>query len=154
VVSLLAGSVDIFRAVLPQLFLFGMLLTLLLALLHFGERSLVRNKTSDQTHEPVNLASALPLILCFIAFAGYWLPWARSPRIMFFYHFFPPMTFFYPLIGYVLYRMYEYSHKGRVIVLIYCAIVLLSFCYFYPHVTGWLMPVPQREAYFWLNSWK
>ncbi len=136
--------------VLPQVMLFGMLLYVFLVGVQLFD--LVFTKLPK---EQAMLKKVMPLFVIFIAFAGLWLPWARSPRIMFFYHFFPPMTFFYPLMAYALYSIYtKWKKYGRIAVFVYLGLVLVTFVYFYPHVTGVLVPEMTRENYYWLPSWK
>jgi dolichyl-phosphate-mannose--protein O-mannosyl transferase len=135
-------------AVVPQIMLFGMLLLLFLSVVNMLDFAF------SKTHTVEIKRYFVPLVLCLLLFSSLWLPWARSPRIMFFYHFFPPMTFMYPLIAYALYTIAKKSLTWRYAVFAYLFIVALSFTYFYPHVTGELMPSAQREAYFWLSSWK
>lgn len=134
----------------PQIMLFGMLLYVFLVGVNMIE--LLFSKSSE---EKLSLKRAIPLFIFFLGFAGLWLPWARSPRIMFFYHFFPPMTFFYPLLAYALYAVAKkWPNKGRTAVFIYLGLVIVTFVYLYPHVTGKLVPDKQRESYYLLPSWK
>ncbi|MDQ3098950.1 MAG: phospholipid carrier-dependent glycosyltransferase [bacterium] len=136
--------------IVPQIMLFGMLLYVFLVSVHLID--LLFAKDSENKSQ---LKKMMPLFVIFLAFAGFWLPWARSPRIMFFYHFFPPMSFFYPLLAFAIYTVYTKWHKnGRTAVYIYLAVILVTFVYFYPHVTGTLISEAQRESYYWLPSWK
>ncbi len=135
---------------LPQIMLFGMLLYVFLVGVHLIE--LLFAKADDDKRL---LKKVVPLFIFFLAFAGLWLPWARSPRIMFFYHFFPPVTFFYPLLAFALYTIAKkLKGTGRTAVFVYMALIVLTFGYLYPHVTGMLVPEKQRENYYWLPSWK
>jgi dolichyl-phosphate-mannose--protein O-mannosyl transferase len=156
-----AGIVS--QAFLPQLLLFSFLLIIFVIFLRLADRAsgFIKNKNEDSVKDldqiSVPLQSAIPLFLTLLIFAGYWLPWARSPRIMFFYHFFPPMTFFYPILGYILYRLFKrskYNKASKFMFWGYLFIVLMSFVYFYPHVTGVLLPDQIRDQYFWLPSWR
>jgi len=148
------------QSLLPQLILFSMLLVLFIVFLELAEKAYYLSKhkkqelTSKDSEQLIPLKSALPLFLCLLIFSGYWLPWARSPRIMFFYHFFPPVTFFYPLLGYALYKVYQDIRVKKYLFWGYIAVVILSFVYFYPHVTGMQISDIHREQYFWLSSWK
>jgi dolichyl-phosphate-mannose--protein O-mannosyl transferase len=134
--------------VVPQIMLFGMLLLLFLTVINLLEYIF------SKTHEEDRKQYFIPLILCLLLFCSLWLPWARSPRIMFFYHFFPPMTFFYPLLAFVLYRLFTRGKSWRNVVIAYLCVVAVVFVYFFPHVTGEPVPSSQRESYFWLGSWK
>ncbi len=154
-----AYAARVMQAVLPQIFLFSLLLALFLVFVQLADSFITHIKAENNEkksiwHNFVLWKDVVPIVLCLVAFAGYWLPWARSPRIMFFYHFFPPVAFFYPLLAYCLYRIFSYSKTGRHVALIYCSIVVVSFAYFYPHVTGWQLPEPTREQYYWFTSWK
>jgi dolichyl-phosphate-mannose--protein O-mannosyl transferase len=137
-------------AVVPQVMLFGMLLLLFLTVIN-----LLDYLFSKEPERKEKFPKAfMPLVLTLFLFCALWLPWARSPRIMFFYHFFPPMTFFYPLFAYVLYKLYMRGGQWRTGVISYLCLVVFFFVYFYPHVTGVLLPENIRESYFWLKSWK
>lgn len=148
--SISAQIGSVVYGVVPQIMLFGMLLYVFLVGINLIDLSLSK-KESDTSA----LKKMLPLFVLFIGFVGFWLPWARSPRIMFFYHFFPPVTFFYPLMAYALYYIAtKWGKRGRMGVYIYLALIVISFIYFYPHVTGMLISEEQREMYYWLPSWK
>jgi dolichyl-phosphate-mannose--protein O-mannosyl transferase len=138
--------------VLPQIILFSMLLGLFLFSAQLLELLFSRNVANEKTEVPVQ--HFIALFLSLLAFSFLWLPWARSPRIMFFYHFLPPVTFFYPLLAFVLFQVYNKSRNGAFIFVVYILLIATSFTYFYPHVTGALVPDKQRENYFWLMSWK
>jgi dolichyl-phosphate-mannose--protein O-mannosyl transferase len=147
------------QVVVPQIILFSMILALFLIVVQMIDGFMSKKSTEEPIPKSVwdhlvDHKDALAVTLCFLAFCGYWLPWARSPRIMFFYHFFPPVTFFYPLLAYCLYRVARYSENGKKIVVGYCLVIVLSFAYFYPHVTGWQVPEIQRENLEILKSWK
>jgi len=157
--SMSIRAAQVFQGVLPQFILFTMLLLLFLILVRVADHYLSKKQQTEVEDGSlrkhfIDMKDAIPLLLCLIAFCSYWLPWARSPRIMFFYHFFPPVTFFYPLLAYVLYRIATHSKRGKYVIIVYCVLVATSFAYFYPHVTGWQVPENVREQYFWLKSWK
>jgi dolichyl-phosphate-mannose--protein O-mannosyl transferase len=142
------------QAVLPQIILFAMLLFLFLLVANLFEVLLSKKEPEEEHLKKQHLSYFIGVFICLLAFSGLWLPWARSPRIMFFYHFLPPVTFFYPVLAYALFRYYKKSNMHAFFVVVYLILVVTSFVYFYPHVTGALVPEAQRELYNWLPSWK
>ena len=87
------------------------------------------------------------LLLVLGAYLGLFMPWALSPRIMFFYHYFPAVPFLSILIGFVLY-------KNKKAVLPFLALTLVLFIYFYPHWAGLSVPVWLDHSYYWLPGWR
>lgn len=77
----------------------------------------------------------------------FFLPWAASPRIMFFYHYLPAVPFLALIIGYTL--------KQEVKALkVFIVVALITFIYFYPHWTGIMIPSWLSDTYYWLPSWR
>lgn len=136
----------------PKLMLFSFLLGIILVLVNILENAFLSFKQNDFAKKYLN--KALPLFFLMLAFCAFWLPWFRSPRIMFFYHFFPPATFFYPLLGYFIFWLYNRSNESRRYAIGIMSVIVISFVYFYPHVTGILVPEWWRDQYYWLSGWK
>lgn len=82
-----------------------------------------------------------------IAYAGLFMPWAFSPRIMFLYHYFPAVPFLCISLAYCLCR----SPKLIIPFLILAGVVFL---YFFPRLTGLPVPLWLNESYYWLPSWR
>lgn len=78
----------------------------------------------------------------------FFVPWAASPRIMFFYHYLPSLPFLAIATGYVLRRS---SRKFTLGVFTLC---LLVFIYFYPHWAGLQIPLWLDRSYYWFSSWR
>lgn len=77
----------------------------------------------------------------------FFVPWAASPRIMFLYHYLPSIPFMCMAIAYFLRR----NAKAAVPFIL---IALLSFVYFYPHLTGMQIPLWLDKSYYWMSSWR
>ena len=95
------------------------------------------------------------LIFAVLSVFAYWLPWAFSPRkIVFLYHFLPSLIFLLLVITYFLNELWNYSKRGKVLVIIYFCIAGGMFFYFYPVLAA----VPMRELdidrYMWLSTWR
>ncbi|MDQ3239404.1 MAG: phospholipid carrier-dependent glycosyltransferase [bacterium] len=138
--------------IVPQIILFVMLIGLFLMTVKILE--ILFSKDYKKLREKVSIPFLIAIFISMLAFSGFWLPWSRSPRIMFFYHFFPPVTFIYPVIAYCLYAGFKKSKQSQKAVMVYLGLVVISFIYFYPHVTGMLLPEWQREQFIWIQSWK
>ncbi|MDD4890455.1 MAG: phospholipid carrier-dependent glycosyltransferase, partial [Phycisphaerae bacterium] len=91
--------------------------------------------------------------------AGYlimWLPWALSPRLMFFYHYLPAVPLLCVASGLLLAR---WLADGRLAVrLAAWAVVALAvawFVFFFPHMTAISLPRSWSDAaYYWIGSWR
>ncbi len=86
---------------------------------------------------------------------AYWLPWALSPRkLVFLYHFLPSLPFFLLIIAYFLNLIWEKFRYGKVFVILYLAVALGMFIYFYPILAAIPVSNTSIEGYFWLRAWR
>jgi len=74
-----------------------------------------------------------------------WVPWMRSPRMLFEYHFFPNLAIIV-LCNVVLFSrvLRRFAHPNRMLA-VYSALVVAVFAYFYPVVTG--TPIGYQQWY-------
>lgn len=77
----------------------------------------------------------------------FFVPWAVSPRIMFYYHYLPSIVFASIISAYLL-RVYK---KLTIPVLV---VFFLFFIYFFPHWTGIEIPLWLDNSYYWVRSWR
>jgi dolichyl-phosphate-mannose--protein O-mannosyl transferase len=84
--------------------------------------------------------------LIVFAFLIFFVSWAVSPRIMFYYHFLPSTAFLTIILGYVATR----TKLTKYMLLV----ALIVFIYFYPHWTGLQIPQSLDNSYYWLESWR
>jgi Gpi18-like mannosyltransferase/predicted membrane-bound dolichyl-phosphate-mannose-protein mannosyltransferase len=101
--------------------------------------------------------------LLFAAYLWHWLPWARSPRLEFEYHFYPNLAMIVLCNAIVLQRIWHwradepgftpYLTWPRVGVLAYCLIVVAAFFFFLPVLSAWPMKWDAWHARMWLNHW-
>lgn len=77
----------------------------------------------------------------------FFVPWIASPRVMFLYHYLPSVPFLSIAIAYVL-------RRNRRILLLYIAIAVILFIYFYPHWTDIQIPLWLDKSYYWITSWR
>ncbi|MDP1710019.1 MAG: glycosyltransferase family 39 protein [bacterium] len=84
------------------------------------------------------------IVFCYLIF---FVPWALSPRIMFFYHYLPSVPFLAIATGYVL-------RRNPKLILGYLFIGLLVFIYFYSHWAGLQVPLWLDRSYYWISSWR
>jgi C-terminal four TMM region of protein-O-mannosyltransferase len=75
-------------------------------------------------------------VLLALTYAFQWVPWMRSPRMLFEYHFFPNLAVIV-LCNTVLFThlVRRIAHPERALA-VYCALVVAVFAYFYPVVTA------------------
>ncbi|MFC1627302.1 phospholipid carrier-dependent glycosyltransferase [Patescibacteria group bacterium] len=84
-----------------------------------------------------------PLISYFLLF----LPFAFSPRIMFFHHYLPALPLFCLILAQTIYK-----HKK--LVRPYLLFTLFLFLFFYPISTAIPIPKDLLKFWFWLPTWK
>lgn len=88
-----------------------------------------------------------------------WLPWARSPRLAFAYHFYVDIPITCLCIAIVMQRVLQSSKEsanqwfGRAIVGLYFAAVLVAFVYFYPELAAVAIPYDSWHSRLWMDSW-
>jgi dolichyl-phosphate-mannose--protein O-mannosyl transferase len=97
--------------------------------------------------------------LLVLAYLFQWLPWARSPRITFAYHFYVDIPLIVLCNVIVLQRIWNWQYTeswarlaARVAVGAYCAAVVLAFIWFYPILAGTPVPWNSWNARMWLGS--
>lgn len=99
--------------------------------------------------------------LLILAYLLQWLPWARSPRITFAYHFYVDVPIIVLCNVIVLQRIWNWQFAdgrsrlyGRIGVCAYVAAVVAAFVWFYPILAGIPIPWNQWDARMWLhNRW-
>jgi dolichyl-phosphate-mannose--protein O-mannosyl transferase len=95
------------------------------------------------------------LALVLGAFAINWLPWALSPRGMFFYHFLPAVPFLVLLVAYCLTWLWRRPEpKWQRVAGIYVAVVFFSFAFFYTQLAAWPVPEWYAAIHYWLPTWQ
>jgi len=87
------------------------------------------------------------LAIIVLSYFIFFVPWALSPRIMFFYHYLPSLPFLAIATGYVL-------RKQPKLLIGILTIGLLVFIYFYPHWAGLKIPLWLDKSYYWFPSWR
>ncbi len=87
------------------------------------------------------------LLFVLFSYLVFFVPWAASPRIMFYYHYLPATPFLAIIIAVIL-RM------NIKMVLPVIGIFAVFFVYFYPHWTGYTIPYWFDLSYYWFTSWR
>ena len=97
--------------------------------------------------------------LLVLAYLLQWLPWARSPRITFAYHFYVDVPLIVLCNVIVLQRIWNWEYPdrrgrlyGRIAVGAYSAAVVAAFIWFYPILAGTPIPWNQWNERMWLGS--
>src|SRR5581483_2724433 len=97
----------------------------------------------------------LGLALLLAGFAANWLPWAKSPRGLFFYHFLPSVPFLVLLVAYCLVWLWRQRNaRWRKVATIYTAVIFVSFAFFYTQLSAWPVPSWYADIHYWLPSWE
>jgi dolichyl-phosphate-mannose--protein O-mannosyl transferase len=99
--------------------------------------------------------------LLVLAYLMQWLPWARSPRLAWIYHFYVDVPLIILCNVIILQRIWnweytreDYRKLGRAGVCAYAAAVVLAFVWFYPILAGVPLPWDSWHARMWLgNHW-
>ena len=99
--------------------------------------------------------------LLVLAYLFQWLPWARSPRITFAYHFYVNVPLIILCNVIVLQRLWQMQEEGgeariltRAAICAYVAAVVLAFIWFYPILAGVPLPWDMWHARLWLpDKW-
>jgi len=87
------------------------------------------------------------LALVVFSYLVFFVPWAASPRIMFFYHYLPSVPFLAIATGYVLRK------EKRLIIPVF-VVTFLIYLYFYPHWAGLKIPLWYDSSYYIFSSWR
>lgn len=87
-------------------------------------------------------------MLLIVAYLAQWVPWAKTPRIAFAYHFYVDIPIICACLAISLYRI-----RWRWVGWTYVAIAVAAFIYFYPILAAVPIPDTQIEARHWLKSW-
>jgi dolichyl-phosphate-mannose--protein O-mannosyl transferase len=97
--------------------------------------------------------------LLVLAYVLQWLPWAKSPRITFAYHFYVDIPLIVLCNVIILQRLWnwQFGHSegrlyARIAVGAYVAAVVLAFVWFYPILAGTPIPWNQWDARMWLGA--
>ncbi len=93
------------------------------------------------------LLKSRKLGLIIFSYLIFFVPWAVSPRIMFYYHYFPSIVFVSIISAYVL-------RSNKKIIIPVLTIFFVSFVYFLPHYIGLNIPLWLDKSYYWFQSWR
>lgn len=98
--------------------------------------------------------------LLVLAYLLQWLPWSRSPRITFIYHFYVDIPIIILCNILVLQRIWQWGNQtddakvfSRVCVFGYVAAVVAAFAWFYPILAGTPIAWNAWDARMWINRW-
>lgn len=94
----------------------------------------------------------LETVFLLIIMLSLWLPYAFIGRVMFLYHYFPVIPFLMLAIVALLKWITE-KFKTIWVSVIYISIVVILFGWFYPVVSGTVMPETYIDSLKWLATW-
>jgi dolichyl-phosphate-mannose--protein O-mannosyl transferase len=92
------------------------------------------------------------------AYLFQWLPWIRSPRVAFEYHFYPNLAIIVLANAIVLQRIWNVARepgdvRGRYAVAAYALAVVAAFVWFFPLISGWPITYDAFNARIWNQHW-
>lgn len=93
---------------------------------------------------------AFNLIFILLGFLVFWLPWAFSPRIMFFYHFSPSVPFLVLSLAYQMGTEFKNPQRRKYVYILLC-LMLVSFVLLFPFLTGIYLPREFIKLFFATN---
>lgn len=93
---------------------------------------------------------SIHLMIISLGFFAFWLPWAISPRIMFLYHFSPSVPFLSLALGYQLQKI-THDKKGRQLTFALLFLIVFSFIWIFPFLTGIPLPRDFIKLFFLTN---
>jgi Gpi18-like mannosyltransferase/predicted membrane-bound dolichyl-phosphate-mannose-protein mannosyltransferase len=96
--------------------------------------------------------------LLVVAYLFQWLPWIRSPRLAFEYHFYPNLAIIILANAVVLQHVWNWGRerddvRARYAVAAYAVAVVAAFIYFFPLVSGWPITSDAMNARIWNPHW-
>lgn len=97
--------------------------------------------------------SPAALTVLLIGFFGQWLPWAAVPRIAFTYHFLPSVPFGVLAVAVAVATAHRRGGRARRLAWGYVALVVATFVFYYPILTG--IPLSRQALAWrlWLPGW-
>ena len=99
------------------------------------------------------LRSQAALTVLLIGFFGQWLPWALVPRIAFTYHFLPSVPFGVLAVAVAVAAAHRRGGRARAIAWVYVALVVATFVFYYPILTGIPLSKTALAWRLWLPGW-
>ncbi len=97
-------------------------------------------------------ARSLGLACLLFAFLTQYLAWIPITRVLFFYHFFTALPFYFLILAAALGALWETGHARAVTV--YLALAGAAFVFFYPFVSGQPVPADQASVFYVLPTWQ
>jgi len=88
-----------------------------------------------------------------IIFCCHFLPYIFISRSLFLYHFMLAAPFLWLGFLYFLSKFWSQSKKSKIIILSYFALIIISFIFFYPVLTGQSISENSFDLRWWLISW-
>ncbi len=98
-------------------------------------------------------ADRYKILFLLIGYGSFILPWVISPRIMFLYHYAPCIPFMSIALGYQL-NKFTQAKDDRLFLKFILAVIVLSFLFVYPFLTGVALEKSQVQLFFKTNITK
>ncbi|MBU6424488.1 MAG: phospholipid carrier-dependent glycosyltransferase, partial [Chloroflexi bacterium] len=86
------------------------------------------------------------------AFLTQYLAWVPITRVLFFYHFFSALPFYFLVLAAALGALWETGHARAVTA--YLALAGAAFVFFYPFISGQPVPADQASMFYVLPTWQ
>ncbi len=88
------------------------------------------------------------------AYFTFWLPWIRSPRIMFLYHYTPALPYLCIMLAFMIVSLTPNKKLRPYIVGGFLMLTFIVFWFFYPYWTGIPVPKDQVSRFQWFKTWQ
>ena len=97
---------------------------------------------------------ARSLALAFLVFAllTQYVAWIPITRVLFFYHFFTALPFYFLILAAALVALWETGRRR--LVAAYLALATAAFVFFYPFISGQPVPADQAAVFYVLPTWQ
>jgi dolichyl-phosphate-mannose--protein O-mannosyl transferase len=93
------------------------------------------------------------LLFVGLGYLGFWLPWAINPRALFLYHYLPALAFLILAISYCVQWLWHREEAwGRIVAMVFLAVVAVTFAYFYPHMAAVDVSRALDDSYYWFPN--
>jgi len=92
-------------------------------------------------------------VFVLIAFLSQYLPWSGIDRSTFIYHYFASVPFIVMAIVYAIKNFEERHNMNKKVVYYYMGVVLLLFIFFYPVLSGTVIPSWYGKLMKWMPTW-
>jgi dolichyl-phosphate-mannose--protein O-mannosyl transferase len=113
----------------------------------------IKNRNAEKTKTPkIPLKLNLPTVFIVVFFFVQWVPYMLISRVVFIYHFYMCVPFLMLATTYFINKIWRH-HWGKLLTIIYFALVVAMFVLFYPAISGEPTAISTINSLKWFNGW-